>query len=69
MLFHSVLGDMDQKLRGFEAGCVNCITKPFDSREVLAGVSAHLQQRYPPPTCRSSRSPPTSASPAATKAA
>jgi len=31
---------------GFEAGCVDYITKPFDQREVLARVSAHLQQQH-----------------------
>lgn len=45
VIFLSVLCDTAQKLKGFEAGCVDYITKPFDQREVLARVSAHLQQR------------------------
>lgn len=46
VIFLSALCDMAQKLAGFEAGCVDYITKPFDHREVLARVSAHLQQRH-----------------------
>jgi CheY-like chemotaxis protein len=46
VIFLTSLGDTAQKLAGFEAGCVDYITKPFDHREVLARVSAHLQQRH-----------------------
>ena len=46
VIFLSTLCDTAQKLKGFEAGCVDYITKPFDHREVLARVSAHLQQRH-----------------------
>lgn len=46
VIFLSALCDTAQKLEGFEAGCVDYITKPFDHREVLARVSAHLQQRH-----------------------
>ena len=46
VIFLSALCDTAQKLEGFEAGCVDYITKPFDQREVLARVSAHLQQRH-----------------------
>lgn len=45
VIFLSALCNTAQKLKGFEAGCVDYITKPFDQREVLARVSAHLQQR------------------------
>ena len=45
VIFLSALCDTAQKLEGFQAGCVDYITKPFDQREVLARVSAHLQQR------------------------
>jgi len=45
VIFLSALCDTAQKLRGFEAGCVDYITKPFDQREVLARVSAHLTQQ------------------------
>ncbi|NEV64620.1 response regulator transcription factor [Thiorhodococcus minor] len=46
VIFLTALCDMTQKLKGFEAGCVDYITKPFDHREVLARVSAHLQDRH-----------------------
>jgi len=45
VIFLTTLCETAQKLEGFEAGCVDYITKPFDQREVLARVSAHLQQR------------------------
>jgi DNA-binding response OmpR family regulator len=45
VIFLTALCDTAEKLQGFEAGCVDYITKPFDHREVLARVSAHLQQR------------------------
>ena len=45
VIFLSALCDTAQKLKGFEAGGVDYVTKPFDHREVLARVSAHLQQR------------------------
>ncbi|MGD2021264.1 MAG: response regulator [Thiohalocapsa sp.] len=46
VIFLSALSETGQKLQGFAAGCVDYITKPFDHREVLARVSAHLQQRH-----------------------
>ncbi|UHD18647.1 response regulator transcription factor [Thiocapsa bogorovii] len=46
VIFLTALSDTAEKLQGFEAGCVDYITKPFDHREVLARVSAHLQQRH-----------------------
>jgi len=46
VIFLSALCDTAEKLAGFAAGCVDYITKPFDHREVLARVSAHLQQRH-----------------------
>ncbi|MCO5762314.1 MAG: DNA-binding response regulator [Chromatiaceae bacterium] len=46
VIFLTALCDTAQKLQGFAAGCVDYITKPFDQREVLARVSAHLQQRH-----------------------
>jgi DNA-binding response OmpR family regulator len=46
VIFLSALSDTAQKLEGFDAGCLDYITKPFDHREVLARVSAHLQQRH-----------------------
>ena len=46
VIFLSALSETAQKLQGFDAGCVDYITKPFDHREVLARVSVHLQQRH-----------------------
>ena len=46
VIFLTALGETAQKLQGFAVGCVDYITKPFDHREVLARVSAHLQQRH-----------------------
>ncbi|NEX21323.1 response regulator transcription factor [Thiorhodococcus mannitoliphagus] len=45
VIFLSTLCDTAQKLKGFEVGCVDYITKPFEQCEVLARVSAHLQQQ------------------------
>jgi DNA-binding response OmpR family regulator len=36
--------DTEQKLRAFQVGGVDYITKPFDAREVLARVVLHLDQ-------------------------
>jgi chemotaxis response regulator CheB len=47
VIFLTALCDTAQKLQGFEAGCVDYITKPFDHREVLARVSAHLHAAPP----------------------
>ena len=46
VIFLTALGETAEKLQGFQAGCVDYITKPFDQREVLARISAHLQQRH-----------------------
>lgn len=43
ILFVTALADVAEKLRGFEAGGVDYLTKPFHPREVLARVNAHLQ--------------------------
>ena len=43
VLFLSALSDIEQKLRGFEVGGVDYITKPFQPQEVLARVSSHLR--------------------------
>lgn len=42
VLFISALTDTDEKLKAFEAGGVDYITKPFQEREVLARVHTHL---------------------------
>lgn len=45
VLFLTALDDPADKLRGFEAGGVDYITKPIHAEEVLARVRAHLQIR------------------------
>jgi two-component system, sensor histidine kinase and response regulator len=48
VIFISALNDLQDKVRGFEAGGVDYITKPFQIREVLARVQSHItvaQQR------------------------
>jgi signal transduction histidine kinase len=42
VLFISALSDTDDKLKGFEAGAQDYITKPFQKGEVFARVNAHL---------------------------
>lgn len=42
VLFISALSDMEDKLKGFAAGGVDYITKPFHREEVLARVRVHL---------------------------
>ena len=45
VLFLTAQDDATDKLRGFEAGGVDYITKPLHAEEVLARVRAHLQIR------------------------
>ena len=42
VIFLSALDDAKDKVRGFEAGAVDFITKPFQGEEVLARVNTHL---------------------------
>ncbi len=45
VLFISARMDAAAKVRGFEAGAVDYITKPFNAKEVLARVETHLSLR------------------------
>lgn len=45
VIFMSALSETVDKLRGFEVGAVDYITKPFQKEEVLARVTAHLTIR------------------------
>ena len=45
IIFLSALDDVQDKVRGFEAGGVDYITKPFQAKEVLARVQTHLTLR------------------------
>ncbi len=42
VIFLSALDDAKDKVRGFEAGAVDFVTKPFQGAEVLARVQSHL---------------------------
>jgi len=43
IIFISVSDEPREKVKGFEAGCVDYIVKPFEAREVLARVGTHLE--------------------------
>lgn len=45
VIFISALVDTADKIRGFEAGGIDYITKPFQAAEVLARVETHLSLR------------------------
>ncbi|MDM8517593.1 response regulator [Desulfobacterales bacterium HSG16] len=45
ILFMTVVADTARKVKGFEAGAVDFITKPFQPEEVLARVETHLALR------------------------
>ncbi len=45
IIFITAMDDPDQKTKGFEAGAVDYITRPFNAREVIARVSTHLSLR------------------------
>ncbi len=46
VIFLSAVNDVDAKVRGFDAGAVDYITKPFQAREVIARVTTHLRLRH-----------------------
>jgi signal transduction histidine kinase len=45
IIFMTALSDADSKVKGFDLGAVDYITKPFQEQEVLARVKTHLQLR------------------------
>lgn len=45
VIFMTALAEMDQKVRGFEAGAVDYIIKPLQREEVLARVGVHIHIR------------------------
>ncbi|MEW6351840.1 MAG: response regulator [Thermodesulfobacteriota bacterium] len=45
VIFVSALDEVSEKVKGFEVGAVDYITKPFQSAEVLARVETHLTLR------------------------
>ncbi|GAB4441161.1 MAG: hypothetical protein Kow0031_23120 [Anaerolineae bacterium] len=42
VIFTTALSDIDSKVKGFEVGGVDYLTKPFHQAEVLARVKTHL---------------------------
>ncbi len=45
VLLLTALTSVDHRVRGFEAGAVDYVTKPVEARELLARVRAHLELR------------------------
>ena len=45
VIFMTALADTEHKVRGFEAGGVDYVTKPFQREEVVARVGVHLHIR------------------------
>ncbi len=45
IIFVTSSDDSENKVKGFEVGAVDYLTKPFSSREILARVKTHLQLR------------------------
>lgn len=45
VIFMTALSDTDSKVKGFDLGAVDYITKPFQESELLARVKTHLQLR------------------------
>ncbi len=46
VIFITALTENESKVKGFEVGAVDYITKPFQREEVLARVKVHLSNRY-----------------------
>ncbi len=45
VIFLSGRDGLEDRLRGFAAGCADYVTKPFSSQEVLARIGVHLHAR------------------------
>ena len=46
VIFMTSLADVEDKIRGFESGAVDYVTKPMRPQEILARVNAHLEIRH-----------------------
>jgi len=44
IIFLSAMNDPADQIKGFEAGCVDYITKPFDPQTILLRVRAHVSR-------------------------
>jgi signal transduction histidine kinase len=45
VIFMTALSDLENKVRGFEVGAVDYVTKPFQQEEVVARINTHLTLR------------------------
>ncbi|MBD2497718.1 response regulator [Nostoc sp. FACHB-280] len=45
VIFMTALSDTESKIKGFDLGAVDYITKPFQEKELLARVKTHIQLR------------------------
>jgi two-component system sensor histidine kinase/response regulator len=45
VIFMTAWTETDDKVKGFESGAIDYITKPFDPEEVLARINTHLSMR------------------------
>jgi len=45
IIFVTARAEQEDRIRGFEAGGVDYVSKPFDSREILARVKTHVNLR------------------------
>lgn len=43
VIFITAYGELSEKAKGFKAGGIDCITKPYEPKEVLAKVRTHLR--------------------------
>ena len=50
VIFLSALNDPKDRVRGFEAGAVDFISKPVQAEEVIARVNTHLDDSAPAPS-------------------
>ncbi len=46
VIFMTALSSTEDKIKGFEVGAVDYVTKPFQPEEVLARIKLHLQLRF-----------------------
>jgi len=45
VIFMTALSDLENKVRGFEVGAVDYVTKPFQQKELVARIQTHLTIR------------------------
>ncbi|VEP14374.1 Response regulator receiver sensor signal transduction histidine kinase [Hyella patelloides LEGE 07179] len=46
IIFMTALSSTEDKIKGFEVGAVDCVTKPIQPEEVLARIKLHLRLRH-----------------------